>query len=154
MGGAILAGDQAGELGQHPGQSRSGDRHDGCRGVGRCGCERAAAHIRWLTRRTGPGGPDNWLPRHTDPGRPDQRRDLREESCGRPGHDGCSGQRGCPHIRRCEAVPDLRSALSLRVVPGPALAFAFAFAVAQALEIALALALVLALADGLRPMAT
>ena len=48
MVGNILAGDQAGELGQHPGQSRSGDRHHGCRGVGGGGCERHAAHLRWL----------------------------------------------------------------------------------------------------------
>ena len=72
MVGNILAGDQAGELGQHPGQSRSGDRHHGCRGVGGGGCERHAAHLRWLPRRRCPGDSAN-------------RRDLLEPSCGRPG---------------------------------------------------------------------
>ena len=91
-------------------------------------------------------GPANWLPRRTCPGSPDKRRDLLEESCGRPGH----GDR--PHIRRREAVPDRHSALSLRVVPGPTVAvargveLALAFALAQALEIALALAIALAFA--------
>lgn len=164
MGRSILAGDHAGEAGQHSGQSWSGDRYDGCRGVGRGGCDRHPARLRWLPRCPCPGGPANWLLRNTCPGRPDKRRDLPEESCGRPGHG------DCPHIRRCQAVYGLHSALSVRVVPGPtlthtltiAVAFtiALAFTLTQALEIALAEAVALALAfalvipvaDGLRPM--
>ena len=98
MVGTILAGDQAGELGQHPGQSRSGDRHRGCRGVGRGGCERHAAHLRWLPRRTCPGASAN-------------RQDLLEQSCGRPG----LGDR--PRIRHGEAVPGRQSVRDPRPVP-------------------------------------
>ena len=164
----VLAGDQVAELGQHPSLSRSGDRHDGCRGVGRGGCERHAAHLRWLPCRICSGDPDNWLPRRTCPDSPDKRRDLLEKSCRRPSH----GDR--PHICRCEAVPHRHSALSLRVVPGPtatvapgievALAFtlaqviAFAFAITLAFTFALAFAndvaltLVILVKDGLRPI--
>ena len=105
MVGNILAGDQAGELGQHPGQSRSGDRHHGCRGVGGGGCERHAAHLRWLPRRRCPGASAN-------------RRDLLEPSCGRPG----LGER--PRIRQGEAVPGRQSARDPRPVPGPTVAVA------------------------------
>ncbi len=165
LGGTIRAGDPAGELGQHPGQSRTGGRHRGCRGVGRGGRDGHAAHLCRPPGRTCPDGPANRLPRHA---RPDKRRDL-GESCGRPDH----GNRS--QIRRCEAVPGPHSALSLRVVPGPAaavargleIAFTQAFEVAQALEVAFALAfevafalalafavaLVIRVADGLRPTA-
>ena len=143
MVGNILAGDQAGELGQHPGQSRSGDRHHGCRGVGGGGCERHAAHLRWLPRRRCPGASAN-------------RRDLLEPSCGRPG----LGER--PRIRRGEAFPGRQSARDPRPVPGPTVAVAvvvilahtvtlapgvaLAVKLAQAVEIALAQAVQLALA--------
>jgi hypothetical protein len=147
MVGNILAGDQAGELGQHPGQSRSGDCHHGCRGVGGGGCERHAAHLRWLPRRTCPGASAN-------------RQDLLEPSCDRPG----LGER--PRIRQGEAVPGPQSARDPPPVPGPtvvvavvailartvahapgvalavklAQAVALAVKLAQAVEIALALA--------------
>lgn len=155
MVGNVLAGDQAVELGQHPGQSWSGDRHRGCRGVGGGGCERDAAHLRWLRRRTCPGASAN-------------RADLVEPSCGRPS----LGERS--RIRRGDAVRARQSARVPRpvlgptaavvviltrtvvhtgtVVPGLALAVKLAWAVAialavklaQAVEIALALALALA----------
>ena len=51
-GGGVAAGDQAAELGQHPGQSWSGDRHYGCHRVDRGGYECHAARLRWLPRRT------------------------------------------------------------------------------------------------------
>jgi hypothetical protein len=116
MGRQILAGDQAGELEEHSGPSRSGDRHDGCRGVGRGGCGRPAAYLRWLPRCT--GRPADWLPRRTCPGTPDKRRDPGEESCDRIGH----GDR--LHIRHCAAVPDGHSAFGLRAVSGPTVAVA------------------------------
>jgi hypothetical protein len=158
----VLVGDQVAELGRHPSPSRSGDRHDGCRGVGRGGCEHHAAHLRWLPCRICSGHPDNWLPRRTYPHSPAKRRDLFEKSCGRPGH----GDR--PHICRRETVPHRHSALSLRVVPGPtatvapgievALTFtlaqliAFAFAITLAFTFALASAngVALTVEDGLR----
>ena len=164
LGGTIRAGDQAGELGQHPGPSRTGGRHRGCRAVGRGGRDRHAAHLRRPPRRTCPDGPACRLPRHPSPGRPDQRRDL-GESYGRPDHGGRS------HIRRCEAVPGPYSAPGVRAVPVPAaalargveialaqafevtLAFEVALALALAVEVALALALVIPVADGLRPAA-
>ncbi len=137
MVGNILAGDQAGELEQHPGQSRSGDRHHGGRGVGGGGCERHAAYLRWLPRRSCPGDSAN-------------RRDLLEPTCGRPG---LGGQ---PRICQGEAVPGRQSARDPRPVPGPAVAVAvvvilaravtrapgvaLAVKLAQAVEIALALA--------------
>jgi hypothetical protein len=136
MVGNILAGDQAGELGQHPGQSRSGDRHHGCRGLGGGGCERHATHLRWLPRRTCPDASAN-------------RRDLLEPSCGRPG----LGER--PRIRQGEAVPGRQPARDPRPIPGPTVAVAvvvilahtvahapgvaLAVKLAQAVEIALAL---------------
>ena len=151
MVGNILAGDQAGELGQYQGQSRSGDRHHGCRGVGGGGCERHAAHLRWLPRRRCPGASAN-------------RRDLLEPSCGRPG---LGGQ---PRIRQGEAVPGRQSARDPPPVPGPTVAVAvvvlahavtltpgvalavklakaveIAVKLAQAVEIALALVLAVAL---------
>ena len=136
-GGNILAGDQAGEPGQHPGQSRSGDRHHGCRGVGSGRCERYAAHLRWLPRRRCPGASAN-------------RRDLLEPSCGRVGLG------GEPRIRQGEAVPDRQSTRNPRPVPGPTIAVAvvilaragahvpgvaLAVKLAQAVEIALAVKL-------------
>jgi hypothetical protein len=141
MGRGILAGDQAGELGHYPGQSRSGDRYDGCCGVGRGGCDRHPVHFRWLSCRTCQGGPANRLPRHTDPASPDRRRDLLEGSCGRPGH----GDR--PRIGRGQAVSGLHSAHSARVATGPTLAVALVpgFALTLALEIALEFAFTFAL---------
>jgi hypothetical protein len=141
--------------------------------MGRCGCERHATHLRWLSRRTCSDGPVGWLPRHTGPGGPNKRRDLREQSCGHLDHD------DRPHIRRCEAVSEGHCALSPRAVSGPslsvarvleirlALSLAFEVALAQAVEIVVALilslalgvavtvayALVIPLADGLRPVA-
>ncbi len=165
MGRTILAGDQVGELGEHPGQSRSGDRRHGCRDVGCGGCERHAAHLCRLPRRICSGCPANWLPpRHNCPDSPGKR----EESCARP------GKGDCPHIRLCEAVSDHHSALGLRAAPGPtvvaraveiavaveiAFAVALTLAVAVAVEIAFAVAFAVAFAfvipvsDGLRPMA-
>ena len=105
MVGTILAGDQAAELEQHPGQSGSGDRHHGCRGVGGGGCERHAAHLRWLPRRRCPGTSAN-------------RWDLLEPSCGRPS----LGER--PRIRQGEAVPGRQSTCDPRPVPGPTVAVA------------------------------
>jgi hypothetical protein len=143
----VLAGNQVAELGRHPSSSRSGDRHDGCRGVGRGGCERHAAHLRWLPCRICSVHPDNWLPRRTYPHSPTKRRDLLEKSCARPGH----GDR--PHICRREAVPDRHSALSLRVVPGPTatvapgIEIAIAFTLAQVVTITLAFAFALAFAN-------
>jgi hypothetical protein len=163
MGRNIRAGDQLPELGQHPGLSRSCDRYDSCRCVGRGGCERHAAHLRWVARRICQGDPDNWLPRRTCPHGPDKRRPP-EKSCGRPGH----GDR--PRIRRREAVPHRHSALSLRVVPSPTAAvtpgieivIAVAFTLAQVIAITLAFAfapannvaltLVIPVSDGLRPI--
>ena len=142
MVGNILAGDQAGEVGQHPGQSGSGDRHHGCRGVGGGGRECHATHLRWLPRRRCPGASAN-------------RRDLREPSCGRPG----LGDR--PRIRQGEAFPGRQSASDPRPVPGPTVAVVvvilartvtlapgvvLAVELAQAVEIALALAFDVALA--------
>ena len=162
MGPGLLAGDQAGELGHYSGQSRSGDRYDGCCGMGRGGCDRHPVHLRRLPRCTCQGDPANWLIRHTCPGYPAKRRDLLTGSCGHPG----PGDR--PHVRRGQAVSGLHSAHIVRVVPGPTvtlartLAFALDFAVALkitfvlALAFALALALVLRIlipvADGLRPL--
>ena len=57
MGREVLAGDQAGELEQRPGQSGSGGRHRGHRGVGRGRSERQPAHLRRCPRRTCPAGP-------------------------------------------------------------------------------------------------
>ena len=140
MVGNILAGDQAGELGQHPGQSRSGDRHHGCRGVGSGGCERHAAHLRWLPRRTCPGASATL-------------RGLLKPSCGHPGHV------SRPCIRPGEAVADRQSTRNPRPVPGPTIAVAvvilarahvpgvaLAVKLAQAVEIALAEAVEIALA--------
>jgi hypothetical protein len=131
----LLAGDQADELGQHSRQSRTGDRYHGCRGVGRGGCERHAAHLRWL-----PPGPSR--------DGSARRRNLLEQSYGCRDHGDRPHTRS--HIRRCEAVPDRQSAFGLRAVPGAAvfvvvaqtveIALAFAVAFAQAIELALALA--------------
>ncbi len=121
MVGNILAGDQAGELGQHPGQSRSGDRHHGRRGVGGGGCERHAAHLRWLPRRRCSGTSAN-------------RRDLLEPSCGRPG---LGGQ---PRIRQGEAVPGRQSARDPRPAPGPTVAVVVILAHAPGVALAVKLA--------------
>ena len=128
MVGNILAGDQAGELGQHPGQSRSGDRHHGCRGVGGGGGERHASHLRWLPRRRCPGPSAN-------------RRDLLEPSCGRPGPG------GQPRIRQGEAVPGRQSARDPRPVPGPAVAVAVVVILARAVTRAPGVALAVKLAQ-------
>ena len=163
LGGTILAGGQPGELGQHPGPSRSGDRHRGCRAVGRGGRDGHAAHLRWPPRRTCPDGPARRLPRRACPGRRDQRREL-GESYGRSDHG--SG----PQIRHREAVRGPYSALSLRAVPVPAVALdqgievtlaqtvevaalALEVALALAVDIALVLGLAIPVADGLRPAA-
>jgi len=122
MVGNILAGDRAGKLGQHPGQSRSGDRHHGCRGVGGGGCERDAAHLRWLPRRGCSGVSAN-------------RRDLLEPSCGRPG---LGGQ---PRIRQGEAVPGRQSARDPPPVPGPTVAVAVVVILAHAVSLAHAVTL-------------
>jgi hypothetical protein len=124
MVGDILAGDQAGELGQHPGQSRNGDRHHGCRGVGG-GCEHRAAHHRWLPRRKCPGASAN-------------RRDLLKPSCGRPG---LGGQ---PRIHQGEAIPGRQPARDPRPVPGPTVAVAVILAHAVTLAPGVALAVKLA----------
>ena len=103
------------------------------------GCKRPPAYLRWLPRCTGPVGPADWLPRHTCPGSPDKRRNLPKESCGRPGY----GDRH--HVRRCEAVSGLHSALSVRAIPGPTLSLAFAVEIALALGLAVAVEIALAL---------
>lgn len=129
MVGNILAGDQAGEVGQHPGQSGSGDRHHGCRGVGGGGCERHAAHLRWLPRRRCPGASAN-------------RQDL-EPSCGRPSLG------GRPRIRQGEAVPGRQSACDPRPVPGPTVAVAvviLAHTIAHAVTVAPGVAVAVAFA--------
>ena len=129
MVGNILAGDQAGELGQHPGQSRSGDRHHGCRGMGFGGCERHAAHLRWLSRRSCPGDSAN-------------RRDLLlEPPRGRPG---LGGQ---PRIPQGEAVPGRQSVRDPRLVPGPTVVVAVVVILAHAVTLAPAVALVVKLAQ-------
>ncbi len=128
MVGNILAGDQAGELGQHPGQSRSGHRHHRCRGVGGGGCERHAAHLRWLPRRRCSGASAN-------------RRDLLEPTCGRPG---LGGQ---PRIRQGEAVPGRQSARDPRSVPGPTVAVAVVVILAHAVTLARGVALAVKLAQ-------
>jgi hypothetical protein len=120
----VFAGDQAGELGQHPRQSRTGDRGRGCRGMGRGGCERHAADLRWLPRRSCPGAPANWFPRRRCSSDPGKRRDLLEKSCGRSGYE------ASPHIRRREAVSDRQSVLGLLVIPRPALALVQAVVIA------------------------
>ena len=141
----ILAGDQAGELEQYSGQSRSGDRYGSCRGVGHGGRDRHPVHLRWLPRCTCPGGPADKLPRHTCPASPDRCRYLLEGSCGRP------GQSDRLHICRGQAVSRLHSAQCARVVTGPTLALALAleivlgFAFTVALEIVLGFALTVAL---------
>ena len=142
MVGNILAGDQAGELGQHPGQSRSGGRHHGCRSVGGGGCERHTPHLRRLPGRTCPGASATL-------------RDLLKPSCGHPGHV------SRPCIRPGEAVADRQSTRNPRPVPGPTIAVAvvilaragahvpgvaLAVKLAQAVEIALAEAVEIALA--------
>ncbi len=128
MVGNILAGDQAGELGQHPGQSRTGDRHHGCRGVGGGGCERHAAHLRRLPRRRCPGPSAN-------------RRDLLEPSCGRPG---LGGQ---PRIRQGEAVPGRQSARDPRPVLGPPVTVAIVVILAHAVTFPPGVALAVKLAQ-------
>ncbi len=128
MVGSILAGDQAGELGQHPGQSRSGDRRHGCRGVAGGGCERHAAYLRGLPRRRCPGDSAN-------------RRDLLEPSCGRPG---LGGQ---PRIRQGEAVPGRQSARDPRPAPGPTVAVAVVVIRALAVKLAPGVALAVKLAQ-------
>ena len=134
MVGNILAGDQAGEVGQHPGQSGSGDRHHGCRGVGGGGCERHAAHLRWLPRRRCPGASAN-------------RRDLLEPSCGRPS----LGER--PRIRQGEAVPGRQSACDPRPVPGPTVAVAVVVILAHTVTLAPGVALAVKLAQAVEPLA-
>ena len=99
----IQPGDQAAELEQHPGQSRSGDRHHGCRGMGRGGRDRYAVHLRWLPRRSGPGASAN-------------RGDLVEPS------SGCLSCSERSPIRRGEVVPGRQSARDPRPVPGPTVA--------------------------------
>ncbi len=131
MAGNILAGDQAGELGEHPGQSRSGDRHRGCRGMGGGGRERHAAHLRWPPRRSCPGDSAN-------------RRDLLKPSCGRPGRPGLGSQ---PRIRQGEAVPGRQSARDLRPVPGPTVAVVVILAVV--VKLAPGIAVVVKLAPGI-----
>ncbi len=128
MVGNILAGDQAGELGQHPGQSWRGDRHHGCRGVGDSGHERHAVHLRWLPRRTWPGASAN-------------RRDLLEPSFGHPGLG------GKPRIRQGEAVPGRQSARDTRPVPGPTVAVAVVVILAHAVTPAPGVALPVKLAQ-------
>ncbi len=128
MVGNILASNQAGELGQHPGQSRSGDRHHRCGGVGGGGCERHAAHLRWLPRRRCPGPSAN-------------RRDLLEPSYGRPGPG------GQPRIRQGEAVPGRQSARDPRPVPGPPVTVAVAVILAHAVTLAPGVALAVKLAQ-------
>jgi hypothetical protein len=118
---ALLAGDQADELGQHPGQSRTGGRHHGCRGVGRGGRERPAAHLHWLPRGTCPGASAN-------PASGAKCQNVLVQSCYRSGHD------DRPRILTCKAVPNRQSALGLRIA-GPTVVLAFA--VAHAVEIAL-----------------
>jgi len=152
VGRAVLAGDQVGELGQHPSPPRSGHRHHGRGGLGRDSCERHAAYLRW-PRCSGPGNPADGLLCHACPGSSDKRRDFLQESCGHCDHG------GRPHIRRREAIPEDYSAVSQRVVSGPAfavardvrvvLAQALAFVLAQALEIVLAQALEIVLAQAL-----
>ena len=119
----VLAGHQARELGQHPGPSRTGDRRRGCRSVGRGGGERYAAYLPWLPRCVCAGAPAEHGPCQ---GRPGQRRDLAEESRGRPGYS------GRPGIGRGEVVPGRCAALGLRVVPGPIAVFASGAALALA----------------------
>ncbi len=126
MVGNILAGDQVGELGQHPGQSRSGDRHHGCRGVGGGGCERHAAHLRWLPRRSCPGDSAN-------------RQDLLEPSRGRPGLGGQS------RIRQGKAVPGRQSACDPRPVSGPTVAVAVVVILALAVKLVPGVAVVVKL---------
>ena len=152
-----LAGDQEGELGQHWSQSRNGDRRRGHRAVGRGGRERHAAHVRWPQPRPCPDSSARCP-------------DVLEQSSGHRDH--AARTRDRLHIRRREAVPDRRSALSPRAAPGPAVAVVLAAIVlvlaqaveivlifAQAVEIALVLASgvtlpVIALpgSDALRPM--
>jgi hypothetical protein len=114
---AVYVGDQASELDQHPRQSRNGGRRRGRRLVGRCGCEHHAADLRRLACRACPGGPARRPQLPPCLRSPDKRRDISPESGGRPGYDR-------RHIRGCEAVPDLHSAVGLRVVPVPAAAIA------------------------------
>jgi hypothetical protein len=127
----VYVGDQTSELGQHPRRSRNGDRRRGRRLVGRCGCEHHAAHLRRLSCRACPGSPASRPQLRTCLRSPDRRRDISAESCGRPGHDR-------RHIRGCEAVPGLHSAVGLRVVLVPAAAIVrnVEIPLAQAVELA------------------
>ena len=112
------------KLGQHPGQSRSGDRRHGRRAVGRGGGERHAAHLRGLPRRACPGGSA-------------KRQDLLEQSRGataappRPRTAAATTGRREPSHR--QAVPDLRAARVCASLPRPTVAVAVALA--QAVEV-------------------
>jgi hypothetical protein len=131
----VLAGHQACELGKHPGRSRTGDRRRGCRTVGRGGRERYAAYLPWLPRCVCAGASAKYGPCQRCPG---QRRDLPEESRGRPGYS------RRPGIGRGEVIPCRYAALGLRGVPGPIAVFASGAAVALTLafdEVALAKAI-------------
>ena len=117
--------------------------------MGRGGCERPAAHLRWLPCGTCPGASANWLPRCTNPDSGAKCRNVLAQSCYRPGHD------DRPRILSRKAVLTCQSALGLRVT-APTVVFALAVAVeiplaqaveitvAQAVEIALSFILVLA----------
>jgi hypothetical protein len=152
----VLASDRTGELGQHPSQSRNGDRRRGCRDLGGGGRERRAAYLRWLARCSCPAGPASRFTCRLCPDRRDERRDSLKDSCGLPRHGDQL------HVGRCEAVPYRHSALAVAAGVEVALALALAFVLCQALEIALAVAvavafalpvgLVIPVANGLIPM--
>jgi hypothetical protein len=111
----------------------------GCRGVGRDGCERHAAHLRGLPRRTRPDAPVNRLLRSKCPCSPDKLRGLLEES---------RGHGGRPYVRGGEVIPDCYSARTLRIVPSPAVASGVEITLALAYDVALAF--LISVADGLR----
>jgi hypothetical protein len=98
----VLAGGQAVELGQHPGQSWTSNRHHGCRSVGHSGCERHAARLRRLQRGSRRGD----QAKHQDP---------RKQSGGAPRQSGGPHHRS--HVGLREPFPDRQAVSGVYVAP-------------------------------------
>jgi hypothetical protein len=136
----VLASDQACELGQHPGQSRTGDRRYGGDDVGRRGGERRAAHPGWFSCRLGPA---SWPVRPPRPHQPVSGRDLFGPSCGRP-------ERGDHLYVRCgQAARDAFAPRQRRVIPAATITVVRGAAIAVDVAFTLALDFILAQAAGI-----